>query len=365
MKYTNNTQFKHHDQPKIGVLLVNLGTPDAPTKQALRKYLKEFLSDPRVVEPAFPRWIWWLVLNGIILNVRPKRSAEAYATVWDSVGEGSPLLAISKQQQQAVAEALRETHPQVVTALAMRYGNPSISHGLQQLRLQQIEQLLVLPLYPQYSATTTASVFDAVTSELQSWRHVPEMRFINHYHDHPDYIQALANSVKSHWQSHGQPDQLLMSFHGIPKRYLLNGDMYHCECLKTGRLLAEALELSTEQYQVTFQSIFGREEWLKPYTMDTLKSLPQAGHQHVQVICPGFAADCLETLEEIQVENKGYFIDAGGQEFSYIPALNSDPTHIDLLSDLIKTHTQTWVDTATRDTDQTASLYQQHPHNKP
>ncbi len=340
--------------------MVNLGTPDAPTKKALRVYLKEFLSDPRIVETPFPRWVWWLILNGVILNIRPKRSAAAYASIWDEVGPGSPLMAISKQQHRAIADYLQAENIEVVTELAMRYGNPSIKHGLRQLKKQNVDRLLVLPLYPQYSASTTASIFDAVTAELQTWRLIPETRFINHYHDDPAYISALADSVQQHWQQHGQPDQLLMSFHGVPKRYLINGDPYHCECHKTGRLLAEQLGLNQDQYQVTFQSIFGREEWLKPYTMDTLKALPAAGHQHVQVICPGFAADCLETLEEIAVENKGYFTEAGGATFSYIPALNSSAQHIELLGQLIINHCQTWLDATPRDNAKTATVYQQH-----
>lgn len=355
MKYLNTTAYQHGDPLKIGVLMVNLGTPDAPTKKALKVYLKEFLSDPRVVETTFPRWIWWLILNGVILNVRPKRSAEAYASIWGEVGEGSPLMDISKQQVQAVKEYFNNIH--IETELAMRYGNPSIKSGLAKLKEKNVDRLLVLPLYPQYSASTTASIFDAVTAELQTWRLIPETRFINHYHDNPAYIAALANSVQQHWQNHGQPDQLLMSFHGVPKRYLINGDPYHCECHKTGRLLAEHLGLSKDQYQVTFQSIFGREEWLKPYTMDTLKALPGEGHQHVQVICPGFAADCLETLEEIAVENKGYFTEAGGEKFSYIPALNAHADHIQLLGNLIISHCQTWLDAGERDHSNTAAIF--------
>ncbi len=358
MKYLNTTAYKHGDVQKIGVLLVNLGTPDAPTKKALRVYLKEFLSDPRIVETKFPRWVWWLILNGVILNIRPKRSAKAYASIWGELGEGSPLMAVSLQQQQAITSLLKEQNIEIVTELGMRYGNPSIQQGLRQLKAQNVDRLLVLPLYPQYSASTTASIFDAVTAELQTWRLIPEVRFINHYHDHPAYIDALANSVKTHWQQHGQADKLLMSFHGVPKRYLLNGDPYHCECLKTGRLLAEKLGLGKDQYQITFQSIFGREEWLKPYTMDTLKALPAEGVKHVQVICPGFAADCLETLEEIAVENKGYFTAAGGQLFSYIPALNANDDHTHLLTDLVIKHCQTWLDEGERDGGQTAQIFQ-------
>ena len=357
MNYKNTTAYHHGDALKIGVLLVNLGTPDAPTKKALRIYLKEFLSDPRVVEPTFPRWVWWLVLNGIILNIRPKRSAAAYASVWNEAGQGSPLLAISQAQHQAISNHFKSNKVEIVTELAMRYGNPSIQSGLEKLKAQNVDRLLVLPLYPQYSASTTASIFDAVSSVLQTWRLIPETRFINHYHDHAGYIEALAHSVKNHWQVHGQPDQLLMSFHGVPKRYLINGDPYHCECHKTGRLLAEKLGLTKDQYQVTFQSIFGREEWLKPYTMDTLKTLPNEGHKNVQIICPGFAADCLETLEEIAVENKGYFIEAGGEEFSYIPALNAEPDHIKFLGNLIKAHCKTWLECTETDFEKTAYLF--------
>lgn len=357
MNYKNTTDYQHGDALKIGVLLVNLGTPDAPNKKALKVYLKEFLSDPRVVEPTFPRWVWWLVLNGIILNIRPKKSAEAYASIWDEVGEGSPLMAISKAQHQAIEEHFQQHNIEIVTELAMRYGNPSIKSGLAKLKQHNVDRLLVLPLYPQYSAATTASIFDAVTTELQSWRLIPETRFINHYHDHAGYIAALAHSVKKHWQVHGQPDLFLMSFHGVPKRYLINGDPYHCECHKTGRLLAEKLGLNKDQYRVTFQSIFGREEWLKPYTMDTLKALPDEGHKHVQVICPGFAADCLETLEEIAVENKEYFVEAGGETFSYIPALNTEPDHIEFLAELITKHTQTWLETEQANHELTAQLF--------
>lgn len=360
MKYKNTIAYKHGDPLKIGVLMVNLGTPDAPTKKALKVYLKEFLSDPRVVEPTFPRWVWWLILNGVILNIRPKRSAAAYASIWNEHGEGSPLLAISQLQHQAICQYFKQKNIEIVTELAMRYGNPSIKSGLANLKAQNVDRLLVLPMYPQYSASTTASIFDAVSAELQSWRLIPETRFINHYHDHAGYIDALAHSVKNHWQVHGKPDQLLMSFHGVPKRYLINGDPYHCECHKTGRLLAVKLGLNEAQFKVTFQSIFGREEWLKPYTMDTLKALPGEGHKHVQVICPGFAVDCLETLEEIAVENKGYFTESGGETFSYIPALNADPAHIRFLTDLITNHTQTWLEQPNNDPNITAEIYKNH-----
>ena len=346
MRYRNTKPGNHESTstigPKIGVLLVNLGTPEAPTAGALRRYLKPFLSDPRVVEPTMPRWIWWLILNGVILNVRPSKSAKAYQTVWDHYGEGtgSPLLHISQLQHQAIEQRLDSDR--YTCALAMSYGNPSIQKAMLELKAQNISQLLVLPLYPQYSATTTGAVFDAVTKELQTWRQLPELRFVNQYHDEALYIDALKQSVLAHWEQHGQADQLVMSFHGIPERYLNNGDPYFCHCHKTGRLLAESLGLNKSQYQVTFQSIFGREPWLQPYTSETLKALPGQGIKNVQVICPGFAADCLETIEEISVENRGYFEQAGGEQYTYIPALNDGDIHINALLSVIEKHSVNW-----------------------
>jgi len=278
----------------------------------------------------------------------------------DARGAGSPRLAVSQQQKALLQEQLSTAFSgPVVVELAMRYGNPSIASALQSLQQQGVRRLLVLPLYPQYSATTTASTFDALSNELRQWRWLPELRFVNHYHDHPLYIQALAKSVQEHWQKHGQPDMFIMSYHGLPKRYLLNGDPYHCECHKTSRLLAEALQLSPDRYQVCFQSIFGREEWLKPYTADTLKSLPQQGHKHVQVICPGFSADCLETIEEIEGENREYFEEAGGEQFSYVPALNTRPDHIQALVDVIRQHVQGWPEYADFDADRDAQARKQ------
>ena len=340
-------EFKHDAPESLGVLLVNLGTPEAPTRKAVRRYLKEFLWDPRVVEMARP--VWWLVLNLIILNTRPRRSAEAYAKVWTD--EGSPLLAISRKQQQALQAALehRLDYP-VKTVLAMRYGNPSIAAGLEALREAGARRVLVLPLYPQYSATTTASIFDAVTAGLQRWRWLPELRFVNHYHDDPAYIAALAESVRRFQAGHGVPDKLLLSFHGIPREYFLAGDPYFCECQKTGRLLAEALELPAERWQLTFQSRLGPKAWLKPYTDKTLESLGKAGTKSVQVICPGFSADCLETLEEIAMENRDTFLGAGGSEYRYIPCLNDSAEHIDMLAGLVERHLQGW--DAPADTDE-------------
>jgi ferrochelatase len=331
--------YDHTAQEQLGVLLANLGTPDAPTPAAVRRYLKEFLWDPRVVE--VPRPLWWLILNGVILNVRPRRSAHAYQQVW--TGEGSPLLVHSRRQAQALQAALAQRLPgPAAVALGMRYGQPSIASALAQLRAAGARRLLVLPLYPQYSATTTASVFDAVTAELQRWRWLPETRFVNHYHDAPAYIAALADSVRRFQAEHGRPDRLLLSFHGVPQRYLLAGDPYHCECHKTGRLLAEALGLAPKAWGLSFQSRVGREEWLRPYTDETLKQWAKDGVRSVQVICPGFSADCLETLEEIALQNRDNFRAAGGRDYAYIPCLNDDTGHIDALAGLVALHCQGW-----------------------
>ncbi|MES9958575.1 MAG: ferrochelatase, partial [Sedimenticola sp.] len=285
------------DQPECtGVLLTNLGTPDAPTTADVRRYLKEFLSDPRVVET--PRLIWWLILNGIILRTRPAKSAEAYRQVWTE--NGSPLLDISQRQATALQERLQQRSEQPIkVALAMRYGNPSIAEGLESLRKANARRIIVLPLYPQYSATTTASTLDAVSDVLKTWRWLPELRFISHYQDHPGYIGALAESVREYWQQHGEPDRLLISFHGIPQDYADAGDPYPEECSTTAQLLADNLGLEAERWSMTFQSRLGRKEWLKPYTDKTLKQWGSEGTGKVHVICPGFSADCLETIEEI------------------------------------------------------------------
>lgn len=343
MKFINTKDYNHGDSSATGILITNLGTPDAADKKALRKYLKQFLSDPRLVESTFPRWLWLLILNGVILNIRPAKSAQAYAKIWGKFGTGSPLLDISIQQLTGIKKLIKsELTGPVEVALGMRYGNPSIPAALNELKNRGVRRILVMPLYPQYSATTTASTFDEVTNELQKWRWIPEMRFVNHYYKNEAYINALALSIKNHWQEFGQPQKLLISFHGIPKRYLLNGDPYFCECHGTARRMAQALNLNPDEYAVTFQSIFGREEWLKPYTTKTLKSLPKQGINNVQIICPGFSADCLETLEEIEEENKNYFIQAGGEKFSYIPALNASPQHMEALTDIILEHTKGW-----------------------
>jgi ferrochelatase len=334
--------WRHGSSPCIGVLLTNLGTPDAPTPAALRRYLGEFLSDPRVIE--MPRALWWLILHGVILRIRPRRTAHAYAKVWSDAG--SPLLAISTHQADALRTALTARYKGPVRlALGMRYGNPSISAAMNTLREANVQRLLVLPLYPQYSATTTASTFDAVAGVLKTWRRQPELRFINHYHDNPHYIDALAQSIRRRWDAGGEPDRLLFSFHGLPKRYLLAGDPYHCECHATARLVAERLSLPEARWQLAFQSRFGREEWLKPYTDHTLRDWGAAGIKRVDVVCPGFPADCLETLEEIALLNRDLYLQAGGEQYRYIPALNDEPAHIDMLMALIAQHTRGWPET--------------------
>ena len=341
MAYFNPEPPYHHGTPaRIGILLLNLGTPDAPNAPALRRYLKQFLSDRRIVE--IPRLIWWLILNGIILNIRPRKSAEKYAMIWSK--EGSPLLVHGQRQATLLEGFLRDriARPYAVE-LGMRYGNPSVASALDKLKAQNCDRILLLPLYPQYASSSTASALDAVWQALLHMRNIPEIRSIRHYHDHPAYIAALAGSVREHWAAHGRPDKLLMSFHGVPKFSLDKGDPYHCECHKTGRLLAEALELEKEQYLVCFQSRFGRAEWLQPYFAPTLEALGRSGTRRVDVICPGFSSDCLETLEEIAMEGKASFLGAGGQEYHYIPALNEREDWIRALSEITLEHLQGWL----------------------
>jgi protoporphyrin/coproporphyrin ferrochelatase len=311
------------------ILLCNLGTPDAPTAAALRRYLAEFLSDSRVVE--IPKPLWWLILHGIILRTRPKKSAAKYAQIW--MTEGSPLKVWTQKQAVMLRGYLGVRGHAVDVRYAMRYGNPSIAAQLDQLKADGATRILILPCYPQYSATTTASVFDAVYSWAAKVRRIPEFRFVNHYHDAPGYIAALAHKIRKHWQQNGQAEQLVMSFHGVPERTLTLGDPYHCECQKTARLLAEELGLGRERYQVTFQSRFGKAKWLQPYTEPTLVKLAQAGVKSVDVVCPGFTGDCLETLEEIAMEARHAFLEAGGQQFNYIECLNDSPQWLAALAD--------------------------------
>ncbi|HIE00863.1 MAG TPA: ferrochelatase [Thiotrichaceae bacterium] len=336
-----NTSYAHDSLPTTGILLVNLGTPDAPTPAAVRRYLGEFLADQRITE--MPRWLWWLILHGIILRVRPRRTARNYQKIWTETG--SPLLTISQAQAQALKQVLKAHFTGSMTvALGMRYGNPSIASALEKLRQANARRILILPLYPQYSSSTTGSTFDAIADVLKRWRWIPDVRFVSHYPDHAAYIHALATQIKSYWAEHGTPDQLLFSFHGIPKRFFLAGDPYHCECHKTARLVTEQIKLPEEKWQVVFQSRFGREEWLKPYTDETLKGLAQAGVKRVDVISPGFAADCLETLEEIDQQNREFFLQSGGEAFHYIPALNDHLEHIQALLEIVIQHTQGWVE---------------------
>lgn len=339
--YQGAAEYSHGTTPTTGVLLTNLGTPDAPTPSALRRYLAEFLWDPRVIEA--PRWLWWLVLHGVILRIRPARSAHAYQKVWTE--QGSPLLAISRRQAEAVERALQERfNGRFVVALGMRYGTPSIREAMEQLRAADVRRILVFPLYPQYSASTTASTFDAVAQVLKTWRWLPELRMINHYHDDAGYISAVANSLREAWRNRPPAERLMFSFHGLPKRYLLQGDPYHCECHKTARLIAEQLNLPEGRWQVAFQSRFGREEWLKPYADHTLQEWAKAGVKSVDLVCPGFSADCLETLEEVAMQNRDIFLNAGGESYHYIPALNDHPEHIKALVQIIKLHSQGWLE---------------------
>ena len=318
--------------PRSAVLLVNLGTPAAPTAKALRRYLRQFLSDPRVVE--IPRALWWPVLNGIVLTTRPAKSARKYASVWTA--EGSPLKVHTERQAKLLKGLLGERgYPGVDVVWAMRYGTPSIAETLDRLKREGCGHILVVPLYPQYAASTTASVMDDVTAWMRGCRNLPQIDFIRDYHDHPRYIAALAGSVREHWQRNGRGDALLTSFHGLPQRCADLGDPYPDECHTTARLLAAKLELPENGLVVTFQSRFGPARWLQPYTQPTLERMARDGLKNVDVICPGFAADCLETLEEIAIEGRAAFLAAGGTKFNYIPCLNEHPAWIAALADIV------------------------------
>lgn len=340
-RYLPEPDFTHDTILKTGILLVNLGTPDAPTAPALRRYLKQFLSDSRVVE--IPRIVWSVILNGIILNTRPKKSAAKYAKIWTP--DGSPLLAHTNRVAQLLRGHLGDKiKSPLAIAVGMRYGNPSIAGAIAELKAQHCDRTLLLPLYPQYACSTTASSLDAVMAAFRRYRNVPALRTIRHYHDDPGYISALAGSVLTYWSKHGKPDKLLMSFHGVPRYTLDMGDPYHCECQKTGRLLAEALGLVKEQYMVSFQSLFGRAEWIKPYTEPTLRQLAKSGCGRVDVVCPGFPVDCLETLEEIAIEGKATFLNSGGKEYHYIPCLNQNDAWIKALAAIALENLRGWID---------------------
>lgn len=334
-QYVGDSDYDHNAKPCIGVLLVNLGTPEAPTSGAVRRYLGEFLSDPRVIE--LPALLWRPILHGVILRVRPRRSAAAYRKIWTA--SGSPLMDIARKQAQAIRKSLEQRFPGIFQIrLAMRYGQPSISGALNRLRRARATRVIVLPLYPQYASATTGAIFEAVTGILKTWRNVPGLNFIKHYHDHPRYIAALSDSVTEHQSRHGRTEKLLFSFHGIPQSYFRAGDPYYCECHKTARLTAERLRLAEDSWTLTFQSRFGARPWLQPYTDKTLEKLSANGLKSVSVICPGFSADCLETLEEINMQNRELFLANGGERFDYIPALNDRPAHIETLVEIIQEH---------------------------
>lgn len=363
-----SSAFNHLEEEKVGVLITNLGTPDAPTPSALRRYLGQFLSDPRVVE--IPRLVWLIILHGIILRLRPARSAKAYASIWTD--EGSPLAVHTQAQATKLQAKLQAQHgSNLVVDYAMRYGSPSLSSAIDRLCHQGARKLLVMPLYPQYSGSTSASTFDELARDFNTRRWIPELRFVTQYHTHPEYIKALVNSIKAHWKTHGQAEKLVLSYHGVPLFYLHKGDPYHCQCLATTRLIAEALDLKEDQYISTFQSRFGKAEWLKPYTDATLTELGVKGTKHVQVICPGFSADCLETIEEIDEENREYFLEAGGERFEYIPALNSSEEHINALAAMANNQLQGWTIPPTNDDERKAAIQKRSeraktcPHNKP
>ncbi len=333
--------FRHGEIPAVGVLLAQLGTPTAPTPAALRPYLKQFLSDPRVIE--LPRLMWWLILHCFVLTRRPRASARLYANIWTE--EGSPLLVISRRITEAVSSRLQaDAGTPTRVALGMTYGELSIPQALRDLRAAGCRRVLAFPLYSRFSSSGTGAVFDAVMKELLTWRWVPEVRTLQGYHDEPAYIRALAATVRERWSKEGEPEMLVTSYHGIPRRYFENGDPYHCQCHKTSRLLAEELQLPEDRYRVTFQSRLGREEWLKPYTDVVLEALARAGTRKVDVICPGFSIDCLETLDEVDRELREIFLEAGGDQFRYIPCLNDRPEQIDLYTDLIRRNLQGWVE---------------------
>ncbi len=365
---TDQARDRHQVPDKIGILLINLGTPEAPTPGHVRRYLRQFLSDPRVIE--LPRLLWWLLLNLIILPIRGFRSARNYQKVWTA--QGSPLLIHTKALAEGVRNQLEQQHPgRTLVEFAMSYSAPSIPETLQRMANQGARRLVVIPLYPQYSGTTTGSVFDAVTSALQRHRWVGDFRFVSQYYERADYIQALAESVRQHWQAHGRGDHLLLSFHGIPERYFKNGDLYHCHCYGTARRLMEALGLDRSQCSVSFQSRVGREKWLAPYTDETVKLLAKT-HPTLDVLCPGFAVDCLETLEEIAVENTEYFVHAGGKKLNYIPALNASAEHVKVIAQIAIDHAAGWpewlaanAEIAAERSQRAAALLQQSSINTP
>ncbi len=370
MGFSGQENFHHKRSDKIGILITNLGTPDHPTPKAVKRYLKQFLSDPRVVE--VPKPIWWIILNLFILNTRPKASAKLYESIWTE--QGSPMKRLTEDQLEALKKILSsqldsETDNRIIVDYAMRYGSPSIESTLEKMQNEGASKILILPLYPQYASSTTGSTFDAMSQHFSKQRWIPETRFINGYYDNPLYIEACSQQIKTFWENHSRSQKLVLSFHGLPKFHLDKGDPYYCHCQKTARLIAEKLSLNDSDYITTFQSRFGRTEWLRPFTDETLKSLPLKSVYSVDVFCPGFSVDCLETLEEIQVENRSYFLGSGGNNYQYIPALNSSQEHIECLSSLILNNIDDWLKLPERDSEKSekeykkfSSAYPSHPN---
>lgn len=323
----------------VGVLLSNLGTPDLPVASSVRKYLREFLMDPRVIE--IPKMIWLPILYGLILPFRSQKSAKLYQKIW--MPEGSPLRVNLDKQAQKLRQYFEKQHCPIRVFSAMRYGNPSFDTVMQEIQQQGIRKLLLFPLYPQYSSPTTATTFDKIVAILKTWRYQPEFQTITDYHQHPGYIGAIGASIQDFWQNAGPPEKLLFSFHGLPEKMIKKGDPYYQQCLRSARLIAQFLKLTDTAWSVSFQSRLGRTPWLQPYTDQMLSAFPRQGIKNVQVICPGFSSDCLETLEEINHENRQIFMQAGGERFDYIPALNDSDRHIAFLAKLIQTYTAHWV----------------------
>lgn len=339
MRYISSPDFHHDAAERIGVLLVNSGTPRSPHPRDVRRFLSRMLSDPRIVE--FPRAAWLPILHGLILPFRPRRSARKYRRIWTA--SGSPLLDLSERlRTELVSKLAQRMLAPFSVELGMLYGEPTVPEALTRLRGAGAQRILVAPLFPQYCGSTTGAVYDQVNAELRRWRWLPELRFIAEFHDDPGYIDALRGSVTQHWESNGRTAHLLMSFHGIPERYFHQGDPYFCKCQKTARLLADELMLRENEWSVSFQSRFGPSGWLKPYTSNVLREMPGRGIKDVTVVCPGFSVDCLETLEEITIENREGFLHAGGKRFEYVPALNARVEHARFLAALIAQHCQGW-----------------------
>ena len=363
MKYKSSENYSHGNERKIGVLLVNLGTPDSPTTSAVRRYLSEFLSDPRIVE--IPKVIWWFILNVIILNIRPKKSRNLYKKIWFE--EGSPLLVISKKIIDKLRISKNIIEKNIQLSLAMRYGNPSIKSALNSFRESNVNKIVILPMFPQYSAATTASIFDKFSEEIKTWRNVPDIRFLSTYHDDLNYIAACVKRIRDSWDKESKAKKLVFSFHGLPQVNLYKGDPYYCYCQKTAKMIAEHLKIDENDYLVTFQSRFGKQVWLQPYTDEVLENLASDGIDSVDVFCPGFLCDCLETLEEINMQSRENYINAGGKKFTYIEALNDSSESIHLLEEIILREISGW-DNKNLNSEEnlkiTKDLFEKHSFNK-